>query len=93
MVTKMELWELDEQGYHLVVKGRVNGNPVRLLLDIIEFWFFNSVLFSVWIWIQESNTINDDFDNFTFGAISAFKVSLIEAAVDCDLATFSGILD
>ena len=33
MVTKMELWELDEQGYHLVVKGRVNGQPVRFLLD------------------------------------------------------------
>ncbi len=33
MVTKMELWELDEQGFHLVVKGRVNGQPVRLLLD------------------------------------------------------------
>ncbi len=33
MVTKMELWELDEQGYHLVVKGRVNGQPARFLLD------------------------------------------------------------
>ena len=29
----MELWELDHEGYHLVVNGKLQGQPVRMLID------------------------------------------------------------
>lgn len=28
-----ELWELDPLGFHLVVKARLNGTPIRMLVD------------------------------------------------------------
>lgn len=33
METQMELWELDHEGYHLVVNGKLQGQPVRMLID------------------------------------------------------------
>lgn len=33
MVTPIEMWELDHEGYHLVVNGKLQGQPVRMLID------------------------------------------------------------
>ena len=33
MKTKLQLWELDQEGFHLVVTGKLMGKAIRLLVD------------------------------------------------------------